>query len=168
VRRLGVPELAEISSNRCTGAPFLEFAHSSAVRFAQAAQSHWGLYSPPASHGLRLSELRWRWCRGERSCITLHSCSTVANATLALARAQHDSTVIRLLSPPLRKSVRPHLPTRCCATRNTAAWLARLNMRLGSTSMLTNVPPSSSPRLVRPQLARHLVRTNVPTPRPQP
>ena len=44
----------------------------------------------PLLRRVRLSELRWRWCSAEGSCITLHSCSTVANATLALARAQHD------------------------------------------------------------------------------
>jgi hypothetical protein len=87
----------------------------------------------PLLRRVRLSELRWRWCRAERSCITLHSCSTVANATLALARAQHDSTVIRLLSPPLRKSIRPCLPADGCATRsNFVVDFARLNMRLGS------------------------------------
>lgn len=87
----------------------------------------------PLLRRVRLSELRWRWCSAEGSCITLHSCSTVANATLALARAQHDLTVIRLLSPPLRKSVRP--ATSSPALRYEQQFgvdFARLNMRLGS------------------------------------
>jgi hypothetical protein len=44
----------------------------------------------PLLRRVRLSWLSWRWCRTEGSCITLRSCSTVANATLALARVQHD------------------------------------------------------------------------------
>ena len=67
----------------------MEIAQSSAVRFAQAAQPCQSA-QPPCFAGLRLSELRWRWCSTEGSCITLRSCLAVANATLALARAQHD------------------------------------------------------------------------------
>ena len=89
MRRWGVPTRWRKPHNTPGGAPLVEIAQSSAVRFAQAAQPCQAA-QPPCFAGLRLSELRWRWCSTEGSCITLRSCLAVANATLALARAQHD------------------------------------------------------------------------------